>query len=241
MITTVMLDMDGTLIPFEQEDFIKVYFGELCRKLAPLGYQPDSTVKSIWAGTRAMVNNDGSRLNSEVFWEVFNSMNEGMPDAKVLCDEFYTNEFNRARSILKYEVSRRELIRRLRDSGLRVVLATNPMFPSDGMNTRLGWVGLSPEDFDLVTHYDNCTCCKPSPKYFTDIAQTLGVKPEECLMIGNSVQDDMAAAAAGLSVYLVPEFLENPQNADYSVFPQGTLAEAVDYALSLAHEQERKR
>ncbi len=233
MITTVMFDMDGTLIPFEQDEFIKAYFGELCKKLAPLGYEPKHTVDSIWAGTRAMIKNDGTRLNSELFWEVFNSMNEGMPDAKPLCDEFYTKEFNRAQSIVKYSVDRKPLIDRLRAKGLKVVLATNPLFPSDGMNTRMSWVGLSPENFDHVTHYDNSTYCKPFPGYFKEIMGRLGVQPEECIMIGNSVQDDMAAVKAGLKVFLVPEFLENPQNADYSALPQGTLDEAVEYVMSL--------
>ena len=233
MITTVMFDMDGTLIPFQQDDFIKVYFGELCKKLAPLGYEPKHTVDSIWAGTKAMIKNDGSRLNSELFWEVFRSMNEGLPDTKELCDEFYTNEFNRAKCIVKYQVDRKPLISKLREKGLKIVLATNPLFPSDGMNTRLSWVGLSPDDFDLITHYDNCTYCKPFPGYFTEIAEKLGVKPEECVMIGNSVQDDMAAVKAGLKVFLVPEFLENPQDADHSALPQGTLDEAVEYVLSL--------
>ena len=38
MITTVLFDLDGTLLPFEQEDFIKIYFAELCKRLAPMGY-----------------------------------------------------------------------------------------------------------------------------------------------------------------------------------------------------------
>ncbi len=233
MITTVMLDMDGTLIPFQQEEFIKVYFGELCKKLAPLGYEPEHTVKSVWAGTRAMAKNDGSCLNSECFWEVFHSMNEGMPDAKPLCDEFYTNEFKKAKAVVKYDVDRKPLIDKLRSAGLNIVLATNPMFPADGMYTRLSWVGLSPEDFDYISHYDNSTYCKPSPKYFTEICEKLGIKPEECVMIGNSVQDDMAAARAGLKVFLVPEWLENPAEEDHSALPQGTLDEAAEYVLSL--------
>ena len=63
MIRTVLFDLDGTLLPFEQEDFIKIYFSELCKKLAPMGYQPESTVKSVWGGTKAMIMNDGSRLS----------------------------------------------------------------------------------------------------------------------------------------------------------------------------------
>ena len=48
MITTVLFDLDGTLLPFEQDDFVKIYFSELCRKLAPMGYEPQHTVKSVW-------------------------------------------------------------------------------------------------------------------------------------------------------------------------------------------------
>lgn len=232
MITTVLFDMDGTLIPFQQDEFIKVYFGELCKKLAPLGYDPDHTVKSVWAGTRAMVKNDGSCLNSDRFWQVFREMNEGMPDAKPLCDEFYTNEFRRAEAVVRYKADRRPLMEKLRAAGFRLALATNPMFPADGMYTRLSWVGLSKDDFDYITHYDNCRFCKPHPQYFADIAEELGVTPSECLMIGNSVQDDMAAAMAGMKVFLVPEWLENPAEEDYSALPQGTLDEAVEYAIA---------
>lgn len=233
MITTVMFDMDGTLIPFDQDEFIKLYFGGLCRKVAPLGYDPDNTVKAVWAGTKAMIKNDGSKLNSEVFWEVFNAMNEGLPDARHLCDEFYTNEFRAVESVVQYKVDRKPLIQKLRDKGLKIVLATNPLFPADGMATRLSWVGLTPEDFDLVTHYDNSTYCKPFPGYFREVMGKLGVQPEECIMIGNSVQDDMAAVNAGLRVFLVPEYLENPQGADCSALPQGTLEEAVEHVLTL--------
>lgn len=236
MIKTVMLDLDGTLLPLFQEDFVKVYFGLLCKKLAPLGYQPDDTVKAIWAGTKGMVKNDGSRKNIEIFWEVFREMITGLPDAKPHCDEFYTKEFDDVKSVLKYETSRKGLIDRLKSAGLRLVLATNPVFPLSAFKTRLKWVGLDYSDFEFVTDYSNSTFCKPNPEYYREIMQKLGLQPSECLMIGNNVTEDMAAAQAGIRVFLVPEFLENPNAADYSVFPQGTLDEAVEYALKLAKE-----
>lgn len=161
MITTVLFDLDGTLLPFEQDDFVKIYFSELCRKLAPMGYEPQHTVKSVWGGTKAMVMNDGSRLNSEAFWETFNAMNPGLPDARPACDEFYTHEFEKAKASLKYIPDHRPMIERLKSAGLRVVLATNPIFPLDGVRTRMAWVNLAPEDFGLVTWYDNSTFCKP--------------------------------------------------------------------------------
>lgn len=236
MIKTVMFDLDGTLLPLFQEDFVKVYFGLLCKKLAPLGYQPDDTVKAIWAGTKGMAKNDGSKINEEIFWEVFREMMQGLPEAKPLCDEFYTKEFDGVKSVLKYDVSRRALIDKLKAAGLRLVLATNPVFPTDAFRTRLKWVGLDYSDFEYVTDYSNSRFCKPNPAYYKEIMDKLSLDPAECLMIGNNVTEDMAAAKAGMNVFLVPEFLENPDVADYSGFPQGTLEEAAQYALRLAEK-----
>ncbi len=231
MITTVLFDLDGTLLPFEQDDFVKIYFSELCRKLAPMGYEPQHTVKSVWGGTKAMVMNDGSRLNSEAFWETFNAMNPGLPDARPACDEFYTHEFEKAKASLKYIPDRRPMIERLKSAGLRVVLATNPIFPLDGVRTRMAWVNLAPEDFGLVTWYDNSTFCKPNPKYYQEILGKIGAAPEECIMVGNSVSEDMAAATLGMDVFLANEFVENPDSRDYSGYRQGSLDDAERYIL----------
>lgn len=231
MITTVLFDLDGTLLPFEQDDFIKVYFGELCKRLAPMGYEPQHTVKSVWAGTKSMILNDGSRPNSEAFWETFNTMNPGLPNARPVCDDFYTHEFDKAKSCLKYIPDRKPMIDRLTSAGLRVVLATNPIFPLDGVRTRLAWANLAPEDFELVTWYDNSTYCKPNPKYYLEILEKIGAAPEECIMVGNNVSEDMAAAKLGMEVFLTNEFVENPENQECSGYRQGSIDDAVRYIL----------
>lgn len=73
-ITTVLFDLDGTLLPMKQEDFMKTYFEGLVRKLAPHGYEKDSLIASILAGTKAMVKNNGDKLNEEAFWDVFSAL-----------------------------------------------------------------------------------------------------------------------------------------------------------------------
>ena len=66
MVKTIMFDLDGTLLPMDQEAFLKSYLGRMAKKMAPHGYDPDLLVKSIWKGTGAMVMNDGNaRLNSD--------------------------------------------------------------------------------------------------------------------------------------------------------------------------------
>ncbi len=230
MLKTVLFDLDGTLLPFVQDDFIKLYFGGLCKKLAPLGYQPDKLVKDIWAGTKAMVKNDGSRLNRDAFWETFRAANAGLPDAEYLCDEFYTGEFDAVRACLRSIPDHKPMISRLKEMGSEVVLATNPIFPKCAVETRLKWVGLDEKDFSLITSYENSTYCKPNPAYFKEVLQKIGRQPEECVMIGNSAAEDIIPARElGIAAFLATEHLENPEGIDVSGFPQGTLEDAVKF------------
>ena len=53
----VLFDLDGTLLPMDQDAFMKAYFGGLCKKLAPYGYNPDELISAIWQGTKMMVKN----------------------------------------------------------------------------------------------------------------------------------------------------------------------------------------
>ena len=67
-IDTVLFDLDGTLLPMDNDAFTKGYFKLLAAAMMPHGYEPQKLVDSIWAGTAAMVKNDGGRTNEEAFW-----------------------------------------------------------------------------------------------------------------------------------------------------------------------------
>ena len=73
-ITTVLFDLDGTLLPMDQDEFTKGYFKLLAVKLAPHGYEPKQLIDAIWAGTAAMVKNDGAQFNEAVFWAKFSQI-----------------------------------------------------------------------------------------------------------------------------------------------------------------------
>ena len=70
-IKTVLFDLDGTLLPMDQDRFVKTYFQLLAVKLAPHGYDPKQLVDAVWAGTAAMVKNNGHQSNEAAFWEKF--------------------------------------------------------------------------------------------------------------------------------------------------------------------------
>ena len=204
MLNTILFDLDGTLAPFQQDEFVRVYFGLLVRRLVPMGYDGEKLVRALWKGVDAMIGNSGAVTNRQVFWECF-TQEMGMQALalETILDDFYATDFDGARSCLTARTDRSGLIRSLRRRGYGVVLATNPIFPAVAIETRLGWVGLSQADFDYVTAYENSRRSKPSPGYYRDILSHLGRRGEECLMVGNNPVDDMAALNAGLAFYLV--------------------------------------
>lgn len=70
-ITTVLFDLDGTLLPMKQEDFMKAYFESLARKLAPHGYEKASLIASILAGTKAVARITETSLTKKPFGTYF--------------------------------------------------------------------------------------------------------------------------------------------------------------------------
>ena len=185
-ITTVLFDLDGTLLPMDQMGFTKTYFGLLVQKAAPFGLKPQPTIDAVWAGTKAMVKNDGSAPNDRRFWDTFCPL-VGVEESvlRPVFDKFYAKEFHGAKAACGENPYAAQAVRGLKAQGYDVVLATNPIFPLVGVRTRLSWVGLAPEDFSLVTTYENSRFCKPNPAYFQEIVEKLGKAPQECLMVGN--------------------------------------------------------
>ena len=234
MITTILFDLDGTLLPMDQDRFVKAYLDRMASKLATQGFDPDLLVKGIWKGTGAMVKNDGARRNEDVFWEVFNSVLG--KDCKVyeeLFMEYYRNEFQLVAQDCGFDLRAGEAIAQIKSLGYHVVLATNPMFPAIATYSRAKWAGLNPDDFDLITTYENSRHCKPNLDYYRDILDTLGLKPENCVMVGNDVGEDMIARELGMQVFLLTDSLINRVNADISQYPHGSFGELMTFIREL--------
>ena len=221
-IKTVMFDLDGTLLPMDQDQFTKYYFGLLAKKLAPYGYDAEQLTGGIWAGTAAMVKNDGSCTNEEVFWKKFCAiMGEKVLEDKPLFEEFYRVEFQGAKASCGFAPQAAGLVKKLKAAGYRVLLATNPIFPAIATESRIRWAGLEPEDFALYTTYENACRCKPNPDYYRDILSSMELDGAECLMVGNDATEDTAAELAGMQVFLLTDCLINKANKDISRWPHG--------------------
>ena len=234
MITTVLFDLDGTLLPMDQEEFLKAYMSGLAKKMLPHGYDADLLIKSIWKGTGAMVMNDGSTRNDEVFWNTFSAVyGKDTRSDEPIFEDFYRNEFQEVRHACGFDSRAADAIREIKALGYKVVLATNPLFPAIATYSRARWAELNPDDFALITTYENSSHCKPNPDYYREILGKLNLKPEECVMVGNDAAEDMVAGTLGLKVFLLTDCIINKDNRDISQYPNGSYPELLKFIRSL--------
>ncbi len=233
-IKMVMFDLDGTLLPMDMDEFTGGYFKMLAKKAAPYGYEPQALVKAIWHGTAAMVQNDGKCKNEDAFWKDFSAVcGERVWKDRPLFEDFYANEFCEAKRFCGFNPKAAETVRSLRAKGLRVALATNPLFPGVATKTRIRWAGLEPEDFEFFTTYENIGYCKPNPDYYRELLGWAGLTGEECLMVGNDVGEDMIAAELGMKVFLLTDCLINKAGTDIERYPHGSFDALNEYVARL--------
>ena len=122
-----------------------------------------------------------------------------------------------------------ETVKSAKERGFRIVLASNPIFPTDAQIARLKWAGVAQDEMEYITSYENCSYCKPNPEYYLAVAKHLDVRPEQCLMIDNDVAEDMIAETVGMSVFLLTDHIINRRNKDISVYPNGDFSQAGQY------------
>lgn len=239
MITTILLDLDGTLLPMDQDIFAKRYIRDLTAVGARAGYSPMLLSAAILAGTAAMVQNDGRKTNKTLFWDTLEEVYGGdLRRNSQLFDQYYETEFQQLRNVCGYTPKAAELIRWLKSRGYRMALATNPLFPAPATFSRIRWAGLRQEDFELVTTYESARYCKPNPEYYRQVLRALDVSPEECLMVGNDAAEDMVAGELGMKVFLLTDCLINKGNADLSPYPQGSFEALTAYLTILNPRKE---
>lgn len=233
MIKAVLFDLDGTLLPMDEEYFKKIYFGEVYKKIAYLGYTLDELLKVIWYGTKKMIQNDGSQTNEELFWKSFIEVHpDRLEENKANFVEFYNDIFPTLGHTCGFQPLAKDFIKALKDKGYEVIIASNPIFPLVATKARIRWAGLNPDDFKYITAYENSSFSKPNLKYYEEVLEKTGYKPEEVVMVGNDVREDMIVNQLGIDSYLITDCLLNLDNEDINKYKHGNFKEVMDLVLA---------
>ncbi len=223
MLKAVLLDLDNTLILFDELEYYQAYFKELNRFFDDQ-FAPDELRERVINGTMALRFNNGEKTNRERFLEVF-ADGLDIDDSHLWAQfmAFYREAYDDIEVTVALPEGLHAVMDRLRQTGMELVIASNPIFPVIAQEKRMRWGNLDPASFNLFTHMENMRYVKPTTDYYHQVCELVGAAPAECLMVGNDPVNDMAAARAGLKTY------------------RTTDAEMVDYAsLTLTDEQRKE-
>ncbi len=231
----IMTDLDCTLLPMNQDEYIKIYVNEIAKLFYERGYDGKAVATATMKASYMMAKNDGSRTNAEVFEEAFTALvGEKGKELIEIFPEVYGDRYNCIKVVTKPNPFAKEIVQLMREKAQFVVVATQPMFPLEAVEKRLSWTGLSPSLFDDVTVYDKSTFCKPSTGYYKEIMDKFGATPENTVMFGNDVNEDiLPCKSLGIDTFLLLDGLINIQNHDISDIRQGDYLDMIAYLKSL--------
>lgn len=209
MIKAVFFDLDGTLLPLNEDEFTNKYFKLLYEKAKPLGYEQDKFINTLLKGTEEMYKNKGLKTNETVFWDFFKKIygKEKLKDKKIF-DEFYKKEFALTKTVCKENKLAKEIIDFCNKNVKYTILSTNPLFPYNANLTRMNFVNLKEDDFNYITSYENSNYCKPNPEYFKMLLDKFNLKANEVILFGNNTLEDACCAESiGIKTYIVKGFI----------------------------------
>ena len=243
MIRAVLFDLDDTLLRLNLMAFIARYVAGASRLLASAARVSPLSLAAPFAGSFLAIDAQDradSLTNEQLFNQTFFSAC-GIPlDDPVIADlmECYEREVvpGYAGGVVSARPveGAREAVDAVWDAGLICALATNPTFSLACDRARMGWAGVSEDDFALVSTLANSNRCKPCAQYYQEFANQLGVRLEECLMVGNDATRDFARPECGLRTAYVGH--GRPGRADWRG-PMAELARQLPELVARLNEQ----
>ncbi|HSG17587.1 MAG TPA: HAD family hydrolase [Anaerolineae bacterium] len=229
VLQAILFDLDDTLLGNDMNLFLQNYFPLLSAYARPI-IEEERFLPELMHATQAMINNDDrSMTNRDVFWRVFCERN-GWQREKVepFLATFYEEQFGQLKTTTERRPVARELVRWCFERELKVVVATNPLFPRRAIEQRLSWAGIGIDEFpyDLVTAYENMHSAKPHSAYYHEILSAVNVEPNHALMVGDDWANDVVPAnRIGLYTYWIPPSSATAPDGDVKPNGQGQLEE----------------
>ena len=214
MLKAVVFDMDETLLHINLNAFIALYGRDYAELLAQVGRTSPFATTARLGGTLLDINANrragtDNRTNGEYFRDAVYRRCGVKLDDPVVHDafEYYEREILPLKNNSVIDARPREGAIEALDvvlsHGLRIALLTNPSFTRAGIECRMDWGHITDAPFELVTHMDNSTRCKPDPTYYLESIGKMGLRPYEVLMVGNDPKRDFPTPDCGIQTAYV--------------------------------------
>lgn len=205
MTFTLLFDLDDTLLYTNIESFVPAYFQALSDCMSPY-VSPSIMLPALMSATQLMMNSeDPSHTLEEVFdGDFYTKIGIEKKDIIEIIEDFYDNTFPNLSVTTDPRPEAVPLIEWAVSQGHRIAIATDPLFPRKATFHRLRWAGFDPEQFELVSSFENFHFSKTHAAYYAEVLGQLGWPDGPALMIGNDVNRDLISAdKLGLKTYLI--------------------------------------
>jgi FMN phosphatase YigB (HAD superfamily) len=202
---TLLFDLDDTLLDTNLEAFVPVYFQALTQCLES-HVLPTVMLRSLIHGISLMNESaDPTRTLQEVFEADFYA-NLGVPKEELFAglEKFYDEVFPMLAVHTRPRPEAVPLIEWAIECGYQVAIATDPLFPRKATYHRMRWAGFDPEQFELISAFEDFHFTKSYPAYYAEVLGRLGWADGPVLMVGDNIQRDLLPAhQLGLKTFFV--------------------------------------
>jgi FMN phosphatase YigB (HAD superfamily) len=205
VITTLLFDLDDTLLGNDLDTFLRAYFQKLAAEFADLP-GGDRVGQETVNATRAMFGNaDPARVLLDVFSDCFSEATGWAPKTwRPRFDRFNANGYRSLQALTTPRPAARAILDWALAHNYAVAIATNPVFSLPALRERLRWAGVDDYPFAHISSIETSHFTKPHPEYYAEILGRLGRRPDQALMVGNDWRNDIEPAARlGLSTYRI--------------------------------------
>lgn len=228
----LLFDLDGTLLPMDREEFVRAYLPGISAAAARLG-DPRRIANCILQGSYAMIQSVSPDKTLEtVFWEAFEELSGiTRADSEAIFEAYYrSSAFDKLSEMTPAEPLVPQIVSEARRTGMRVILATSPLFPRIATEKRILWAGLKPSDFELVTTFEYFHAAKPNREYYEELLAIAGLRGSECVMVGNDAREDVPAPRAlGMETFLVLNHAIIPEGKKCECDHKGNYSDLLEY------------
>lgn len=229
MTLTLLLDLDETLLKTNQDVFFPAYLQALSTNFAP-HLDPKLIMRALLSSIEKMNQSaDPSRTLKEVFSDEFCpqvGMSREELDSHI--DDFYSRIFPTLRGITAQIPEVKTFIDWASAQGFRLVVATDPLLPRPATRQRVQWAGLDPDQFELISTFEDFHFLKNYSAYYAEVLGRIGWQDGPVLMVGNDMERDInSAKRLGLATFFVDA--ESGSTSGPEAGPRGTLADLRRY------------
>jgi len=215
LIQAILFDLEGTLIDVDTTDFMRNYLGILAPRFAHL-LSPDKFSKQLLKSMKtAQSDPKPGQTNMQTFYDDFSKATEhSFQTMRPIFAEFYKSDFSALRCLVQAIPQGIKVVEYAIQQGFLTAVASNPTLPLIALQEHVRWAGLTPEHFKIIPAFDNFHFLKPQLGFYNEVAESLGVKPDSCLLVSGQTQD-LVCRELGMKMFFVGS-IESEERPDYA-------------------------